>query len=283
MTETKTTETAAQTPSLDKKSLRKCLVRWIEFGQASYNYERMQGPDVLHAMVPIINKLYPESDIEGRRAAMKRHSNFFNTTLSFGSAIIGLVAAMEEKIAQGEKEIDDDAVNSIKTGLMGPIAGIGDTVNQGILLPLLLAIGIGLAIEGNVMGPILYTVLMVGAILAIAIFCFKLGYNKGSSAIAEMMSSGIINRIISGAGIMGCTVMGALVAKYVSLSTTVSFELTTGMFDLQANFFDALMPKLLPLLLTLLCYKLLNKGNSALRVMLYIVIGGVVLGLCGII
>ena len=98
-----------------------------------------------------------------------------------------------------------------------------------------------------------------------------------------MMSSGIINRIISGAGLMGCTVMGALVAKYVSLSTTVSFELTTGMFDLQANFFDALMPKLLPLLLTLLCYKLLNKGNSALRVMLYIVIGGVVLGLCGII
>ena len=130
---------------------------------------------------------------------------------------------------------------------------------------------------------ILPTVLMVGAILAIAISCFKLGYSKGSSAIAEMMSSGIINRIISGAGLMGCTVMGALVAKYVSLSTTVSFELTTGMFDLQANFFDALMPKLLPLLLTLLCYKLLNKGNSALRVMLYIVIGGVVLGLCGII
>ncbi len=283
MTEMKNEIKSTQEPVLDKKSLRKCLIRWIEFGQASYNYERMQGPDVLHAMVPIIDKLYKEDDIEGRKAAMKRHSNFFNTTLSFGSAIIGLVAAMEEKIAQGETEIDDDAVNSIKSGLMGPIAGIGDTVNQGILLPLLLAFGISLAVEGNILGPILYVVLMVGAVLCIAYFSFRLGYTQGSKAITEMLGSGIINKVISAASIMGCTVMGALVAKYVSFSTIVEVEMTTGVFNLQTNVFDAIMPKMLPLLLTLLCYKWLNKGNSALRVMLYLVIGGVILGVLGII
>lgn len=271
------------TPPLDKKTLFKCLFRWIEFGQASYSYERMQGPDVTHAMVPVINKLYEKEDKEGRRAVLKRHSTFFNTTLSVGAAIIGLVAAMEEKIAQGEKEIDDETVNSVKVGLMGPIAGIGDTVNQGILLPLLLALGIGLAMEGNIMGPILYVVLMVGAILAIAWFSFRLGYYKGSSAIAEMLSSGVLNKVISAASIMGCTVMEALVAKYVTLSTTVQFELSTGAFSLQENFFDAIMPKALPLGVTMLSYVLMKKGFSALKVMLILVVGGVVLGLLGII
>lgn len=270
-------------PSLDKKTLFKCLFRWIEFGQASYSYERMQGPDVTHAMVPVIDKLYNREDTEGRRAVLRRHSTFFNTTLSVGAAIIGLVAAMEEKIAQGEKEIDDETVNSIKVGLMGPIAGIGDTVNQGILLPLLLALGVGLAMEGNIMGPILYVVLMVGSILAIAWFSFTVGYYKGSSAIAEMLSSGVLNKVISAASIMGCTVMGALVAKYVALSTTIQFELSTGAFSLQENFFDAIMPKMLPLGVTMLCYFLMKKGLSALKVMLILVIGGVLLGVLGII
>ena len=146
-----------------------------------------------------------------------------------------------------------------------------------------LAFGISLAIDGNALGPILYVVLMVGAVLAIAYFSFRMGYTQGSRAIAEMMGSGIIHKVISTASIMGCTVMGALVAKYVSFTTVVEVPMTTGVFNLQANVFDAIMPKLLPLLLTLLCYRLLNKGNTVLRVMLYLVVGGVILGLLGII
>ena len=176
MTEIKNGIRENSCPSLDKKELEKVSVSLDRIrGRPVTITNACRDPDVLHAMVPIIDKLYKEDDIEGRRAAMRRHANFFNTTLSFGSAIIGLVAAMEEKIAQGEKEIDDDAVNSIKSGLMGPIAGIGDTVNQGILLPLLLAFGISLAMEGNALGPILYVVLMVGAVLCISYFSFRLG------------------------------------------------------------------------------------------------------------
>lgn len=268
--------------SLDKKTLRKSLIRWMEFGQTAYSYERMQGPDVVHAMVPIINKLYAEDDKEGRKKAMQRHMIFFNTTLSFGAAIIGLTAAMEEQIANGETGMEE-TVNSIKTGLMGPIAGIGDTVNQGILLPLLLSLGIGLATEGNVLGPILYTALMISAIFCIAFICYKFGYEKGGTAIAEMMGNGALNKLVLGASIMGCTVMGALVAQYVKLSTIIEFELTTGTFNLQTSVFDTLMPCLLPLTLTFLCYFLLNKGQSALKVLIYLIVAGVILGVLGII
>ena len=100
----------------------------------------------------------------------------------------------------------------------------------------------------------------------------------------NFIESGVINKIISGAGIMGCTVMGALVANFVTLNTTVSFEMTTGVFDLQANFFDALMPKLLPLVATLLVYAGMKKKEiSALKMMLILIVVGAVLGIFGII
>lgn len=283
MSKTAKKDVAASKTSLPRRLLFKAWLLWFWFAQSCYNYERMMGPDILHAMSVVIDKLYDKDDIEGRRKAMQRHTVFFNTTPSFGSMIIGISVAMEEKIAQGAKDIDDEAVNSMKLGLMGPLAGIGDSFNQGILLPLLLAMGISLGSQGNVAGPILYVILMVGIVFAIAYITFFQGYYKGKEAIVKMMENGVLKKILAGAGALGCMVMGALVAKYVSLSTTVEFAISSGTFNLQANVFDTLLPKLLPLLLTLGTYKLLSKGQSALRVMLYIVALGLVLGLLGII
>lgn len=111
-----------------------------------------------------------------------------------------------------------------------------------------------------------------------------LGYKKGDEAILNFIESGVIRKIISGAGIMGCTVMGALVANFVSLSTTVSFEMTTGTFDLQTNFFDAIMPKMLPMVLTLLVYTGMKKKDiSALKMMGILIVVGAVLGIIGLI
>ena len=191
---------------------------------------------------------------------------------------------MEERIASGEKELAGDAMTSIKNGLMGPISGIGDTFIQAILSPLLLSMALGLAAGGNVLGPVLYMILFIGIILILGYECYMLGYKKGDEAILNFIESGVINKIISGAGIMGCTVMGALVANFVTLNTTVSFEMTTGVFDLQANFFDALMPKLLPLIATLLVYAGMKKKEiSALKMMLILIVVGAVLGIFGII
>ena len=268
---------------LSKKTLRRCFNNWLIFAHSCYNYERLQGTGFLYAMSPVIDELYKD-DPEGKKIALQRHTAFFNSEVRTGSAIVGLTAAMEERIASGETELADDALPSIKYGLMGPLAGVGDTFVQAILSPLLLSFAIGLAMEGKIAGPILYFVLFLVLLYAIGKYSFGLGYKKGDETIMSMIESGVINKVIQGAGIMGCTVMGALVANYVSLSTKVSFELTTGIFDLQANFFDMIMPKILPLFLTLGVFYLMDKkGWSSLKTMLWLIVAGVVLGLIGII
>ena len=88
---------------------------------------------------------------------------------------------------------------SIKYGLMGPISGIGDTFIQAILSPLLLSMGLGLAIDGNLLGPVLYLVLFIGIILVLGYECYMLGYKKGDEAILNFIESGVIRKIISGA------------------------------------------------------------------------------------
>src|SRR5512143_2573129 len=127
-------------------------VLWTFFSHANYNYERLQATAFAHAMTPIIRKLYKTP--EDISAALKRHLVFFNTEPNVGGVIHGAVIAMEEQRANGA-DIDDDAINSVKSGLMGPLAGIGDSISQGTITPILLSIGISLAASGNVLGPIL--------------------------------------------------------------------------------------------------------------------------------
>ena len=268
---------------ISKKTRIKCLLNWLFFAHSCYNYERLQGTGFLHAMSPVIDELYDKDDTEGRSAALQRHTAFFNTEVRTGSAIVGLCASMEERIASGETELAEEAMPSIKYGLMGPLAGIGDTFIQAIISPLLISLALGLAQTGNVMGPILYLTIFIGLIIFLGVFCFNFGYKKGDEAIMKFIESGVINKIIEGAGIVGCIVMGALVAKFVTLKTTVAFTLTTGTFDLQANFFDAIMPCILPLILTLVVYKRMDKGVSALKMLLILIVAGLALGLIGII
>ena len=151
---------------LSKKTLRRCFNNWLIFAHSCYNYERLQGTGFLYAMSPVIDELYKD-DPEGKKIALQRHTAFFNSEVRTGSAIVGLTAAMEERIASGETELADDALPSIKYGLMGPLAGVGDTFVQAILSPLLLSFAIGLAMEGNIAGPILYFVLFLALLYAI--------------------------------------------------------------------------------------------------------------------
>jgi hypothetical protein len=127
---------------LTRGDLIKSWALWSFFSHANYNYERLQGTGFAHAMTPIIKRLYSTED--EIRAALKRHLVFFNTEPNFGNVVHGTVIAMEEQRANGAA-IDDDAINSVKSGLMGPMAGIGDTLSQSTIAPILLAIGIGIA------------------------------------------------------------------------------------------------------------------------------------------
>ncbi len=246
---------------LDRSDVQRAFWLWTFFSHANYNYERLQGTAFAHAMTPIIKKLY--KDPEEIKAALKRHLVFFNTEPNVGGVIHGTVIAMEEQRAMGA-DIDDDAINSVKSGLMGPLAGIGDSITQGTITPILLSIGISLAAAGNPFGSVLYFVLEVGIMLALAYFMWMQGYDRGREGVTSMLRSGILDRVLTGAGVLGNMVMGALTYQFVHVFLTLNFKIDVGggnvtNFDVTGNLLNPILPGLLPLAFTLLTWWLLAR------------------------
>ena len=273
-------ETVDKKNLLTSKEVNRAWLLWLLNNQACYNYERMMGIGFLHAMTPAFRKLYKDNK-DLRIEAMQRHTSFFNCEPCLGSSIVGLVLAMEEQKALGA-ELDNDAITSIKTGLMGPLSGIGDTLIQGVILPLLIAFAVDFAKGGNWVIPLVFSLVMAIIVFGISRFGFLLGYRKGSDAILSMLENGVIKRLISAASIMGCMVLGALVVNFVTMKCGISIPQAEGSFSMQEQLFDAILPSMLPLLLTLGCYKLLKAGKSSVLVMLVIIAIGVIGGLTGI-
>ena len=273
-------ETVDKKNLLTSKEVNRAWLLWLFNNQACYNYERMMGIGFLHAMTPAFRKLYKDNK-DLRIEAMQRHTSFFNCEPCLGSSIVGLVMAMEEQKALGA-ELDNDAITSIKTGLMGPLSGIGDTLIQGVILPLLIAFAVDFAKGGNWVIPLVFSLVMAIIVFGISRFGFLLGYRKGSDAILSMLENGVIKRLISAASIMGCMVLGALVVNFVTMKCGISIPQAEGSFSMQEQLFDAILPSMLPLLLTLGCYKLLKAGKSSVLVMLVIIAVGVIGGLTGI-
>jgi mannose/fructose/N-acetylgalactosamine-specific phosphotransferase system component IID len=246
---------------LDRSDVRRAFWLWTFFSHANYNYERLQGTAFAHAMTPIIRKLY--KDPEEIKAALKRHLVFFNTEPNVGGVIHGAVIAMEEQRANGA-DIDDDAINSVKSGLMGPLAGVGDTIDQGTITPILLSLGIGIAAgsaapgDGNPIGALIYLVAEVAVMTALAYFFWFQGYDRGREGVTSLLRSGALDRLVTGAGALGNLVLGALAFQFVHVFVTLSLIVGDGHFEL-AKLLAQIMPGILPLLFTLLTWYLLTR------------------------
>ncbi len=264
---------------LTRQDVFKAWLRWLFFSHSTYNWERMQGLGFAHSMTPIIEKLYKTK--EDISAALKRHLIFFNTQPDIGGVIHGIVIAMEEEKAAGA-DISDDAINGVKTGLMGPMAGVGDTIQQGIVIPIALAIGIGLALggqpqatRGNILGPLFYVVAVAAFVWGVGWWVWWQGYVQGRAAVTSILQSGALQKVITGAGVLGNFVMGVLAVQFVKLSTPVAFSIGGSTFRIQAML-DSFMPNLLPLILVLLVWWLVSKKNvSPTLIMAAIIILGV--------
>ena len=241
--------------------LLRSWLNWLIFSHACYNYERMQGLGVAHAMAPIIRALYHTK--EDIAAALKRHLVFFNTEPQAGAVIHGAVIAMEEERANGA-DISDEAINAVKCGLMGPLSGLGDSITQGLITPILLALGIGLAAEGNLAGPILYFVLESAAIIGMSYLLWMQGYQWGRAAVEKLLAGGLMQRLTEAASVLGLMVVGGLAARQVSLSTVASVVVGKQTVALQADVLDKIMKGLLPLALTLIVWWLLSQRRSPL-------------------
>jgi mannose/fructose/N-acetylgalactosamine-specific phosphotransferase system component IID/mannose/fructose/N-acetylgalactosamine-specific phosphotransferase system component IIC len=259
--------------------LLKSWVLWTFFSHANYNYERLQGTGFAHAMTPIISRLYKTED--EIRAALKRHLVFFNTEPNFGNVIHGAVIAMEEQRANGAA-IGDDAINSVKSGLMGPISGIGDSMSQSTITPILLALGIGIAggsatggsipsisagATGNPLGPIIYVVLISAIIVGIGYTAWMQGYLRGRSFVTDLLRSGTIDRVLVGAGVLGNLVLGALAASFVTIHLAPTVSIAGAQINIQASVLDPVFPGLLPLGAVLLTWWLLRRRVSPLALL----------------
>ena len=268
------------TKKLSKKTLVKAWLNWYLWCQTCYNWVKMQGLGFAHMMVPVNKELYKD-DPEARKEAMERSIEFFNTQPEFGSVCHGLAVAMEEQKANGGP-ITGEMITSVKTSLMGPMAGMGDTLMQGIIVPVTLALFIDMTRQGVLAAPILYAVVITAISMGASYATFMYGYKKGNQAVLNLVSSGVLDKVLQAANILGCTVMGALLASFVAVKCGIVFTAAGVEFNIQTQLFDAILPGVLPLLLTLGCYKQLKKGTSAMKLILILVVIGVIGSLTGI-
>lgn len=272
---------ADQIKKLDKKDVVKAFWRWTFFSHANYNYERLEATGLVHAYKPIIKKLYGDNP-EEYKACIKRHMQFFNTEPHIGGLIPGIVLAMEEERANGAP-ITDDAINGVKTGLMGPFAGIGDTLWQGTLTPILLAFGISLGAQGNLLGPLIYALLMFGIMYPVAYICWMKGYELGKDGVEKILGGNQLQMLITGASAMGAIVLGAMSSQFVAAKCALVLNLGDVVFDVQTQLFDALFTGILPLGITLLTLFLLkNKKMKSTTVMGILILIGLIGGITGI-
>ena len=187
-----------------------------QYLQGSWNYERMQNGGWAFSMIPAIKKLYPKK--EDQIAALKRHLEFYNTHPYVSAPVIGVMLALEEGRANGEP-IDDVAIQGVKVGMMGPLAGVGDPVFWFTVRPILGALGASLALGGSILGPILFFVLWNVIRLAFLWYTQEFGYKAGAS-ISSDLSGGMLGKVTEGASILGMFIIGALVERWVSISFT---------------------------------------------------------------
>ncbi|WLS76955.1 PTS system mannose/fructose/sorbose family transporter subunit IID [Erwinia pyri] len=270
--------TPKKTVALTKRDLFSCWRCWIMYNLSSMSFERFESFGFCLSMMPVLKKLYPEEALH--REALKRHTSFYNTEPQIGAIINGLVVGLEEKRANGDP-VDGEVINTLKVGLMGPIAGIGDSMIPGMLIPILLSIGMALADGGSMLGPIFYIFAWCSIALISSWSLFMKGYRLGTGSIEELVSSRS-TRLREAMSLLGIFVMGGLAASYITLSTPLSFVSSDGVNITIQTMLDGIFPKLLPLLVVTGTWYLMAKKNvSSVKTMLILLLvaaAGVIFG-----
>ncbi|MEB6038785.1 PTS system mannose/fructose/sorbose family transporter subunit IID [Enterococcus gallinarum] len=261
---------------IEKKQLKS--VFWRSFAlQGAFNYERMQNVGYMYAMLPVIKKLYRNK--EDQAAAITRHLEIFNTTPAVVPTIMGISAAMEEENANNPA-FDVQSINAVKASLMGPLAGIGDSIFWGTVRIIAAGIGVSIAKDGNLFGPLLFLVLYNLPNILVRIFGLKLGYQVGVNSLDRIQKEGLMDKIMAVATIVGLCVVGGMVATMLNITTPLKWNISGAEIVIQ-DILDQILPKMLPLAFTFGIYKLLKKA-SITKITIGIIIFGIAVHLIGI-
>lgn len=277
--------------NLTKREVIKGWAKYYLCAEVSSGFERLTALAFSYGMNDVLAELYKD-DEEQYKEALQRHLMFYNSEATWGSMIFGMTCALEEERAamlkegaeSEELEASADMISNLKVGLMGPLAGIGDTINHGMLRPLLLSMFIPLAAEGSWLAGVGPFVIWSVAITILAYTLATRGYTLGRKSVVSILKSGKLNQFINTASVLGLFMMGALSSTYVKLTTPISWSNAVGEEQLLQDMLNKIFPNLLPLLVVFGIYFYIKKGGPKyVRILLSILVLSVVLSFFGIV
>lgn len=254
---------------IDRKDLKSVLIRGFAYN-SSFNYERQLQLGWAWTIMPVLRKLYKDDD-EQMSLALQRHLVFNNITPFISTILFGITIAMEEQNA-ADPDFDTDSINAVKVSLMGPLSAIGDTIFFSTIRTIAASIGCSMAIEGNVMGPIIYLLIFnIPNVMSRYYFIFK-GYELGTGFLTSVEKSGVVDKVFKGTGILGLMVMGAMVGSNVGFPIAISYD-TFDLFTVT----NSIIPNLTSLIFTGVIFWLIRKDvkivNLILGIMLFAIAG----------
>ena len=267
-------------PQLRKSDLNKSFWRFFATFEISWNYERMQALGYAYAMEPVLRRLYP--DKAKYAAALERHLVFFNTSVIVGAPLIlGSSIALEEAGAPASAE-------GIKVGLMGPMAGIGDTLTYALYNSIIFTICASFALQGNIAGPILAAIFVSIPYFLVRRWQFYWAYSRGK-ALAADIGKGALEKITLGSTIFGLIVLGGFIPSIVKMVTTLSYRQTLTVQGhkvasavLVQTQLDSVLPYVLPVAVTAAVYFILKKFSiSPVWVIAGLAVVGIAVGWTG--
>lgn len=259
---------------LTKKDLNK--VFWNQMSiRTTNNYERQQNGGFTQAMIPVIEKVYDND--EDKRAAYERHMEYFLTQDMVSAIPVGIAAAMEEMNAADEN-MDPSAINAVKSALMGPLAGLGDSLLNGTARPILASLAISL-VEANLgwVGPIFFVLGMSFVSIGMRYVGVFQGYKQGVKLVEKINSSGLISKVTDIAAIAAYTIVGGFIPALVYMNIPIVIESGETIISIQETL-DGLMPGALGLAYTMLMYYLVTKKKISAVKLIFLTMGVAVLG-----
>lgn len=262
---------------IDKKDLNKIFWRSMCVN-ASFNYERHMSQGVQFALSPVLKRLYPEKNDFAK--SMVRHSEFFNSTPVVIPFILGVTLALEEENAK-DPNFDESSINAIKVSLMGPLAGIGDSIFWGTLRPLAGGIACSLAMSGNAIAPLIFLLIYNIPHILTRYYGLKFGYSSGVTALNQFTKMGLTQKIFQIASIVGLLVIGGMVSSMVSVNLALTIGSGESAIALN-DVINGIMPQMLSLLVTYVLYVLIKRGMKTNILLVGILLVSIVGSLVGI-
>ena len=263
--------TTSTNPSISKMEIRSLFFRSLAL-EANFNFETCQNTGFAFSLIPVLKKIYKTK--ESMALALKRHLQFFNTSPYGSTLILGIAAAMEEQ-NNNSKEFDAASINAVKLGLMGPLAGIFDSLFWGTFKVIAAGVGTSLALKGNIAGPILFILIFNVPHLWLRYQLTFIGYTQGNKFLQKIASSNVMDKLTSSAAIVGLMVVGAMPPLLMSIKTPLKMGANADV-ALQ-GILDQIVPGILPLALTFLVYFLVKRNVKTT----YLLLGLLALGFFG--